>query len=213
MLLDNQYLGRRGFLIGGGPSINTVTQEGFDFKSLENEITVGVNKAYKLLNPTILFYQDDYIWEKFQGEMLQLPESTEIVCPYFTTGAGNVRNSSIHAVLGKANLPESFSTPIGTKNNVGVTALRIMYILGLNPIYLVGIDLRKEDASPEKFNFHTDYDYKRQKVISPEKIAKFRKYFIETIDEMMRKGREIFSCSKVSTLNAHIPYVDLKNII
>jgi len=214
MLLDNIQAGKRGFLIGGGSSINGIIKSGFKFKTLEKqEITVGVNKAYKILNPNYLVYQDNYIWDTFSKDLKALPKTTEIICPHYAYGAGDPRVTFFNAVMGTANLPKTFDTPIGTKNNVGVTALRISYILGLNPIYLVGIDLRPEDAHPDKFNFHNDYDRDRQTKVSKEKIALFQKYFLETIEELKRVDVHVFSCSKVSTLNSHIPYVDIKNII
>jgi len=214
MLATNIQAGKRGFLIGGGASINGIIESGFDFKSLEeDEITIGVNKAYKILNPNYLLYQDDYIWEEFNEELKALPKTTEIICPHYAHGSGDPRVTFFNAIMGTANLPPTFNTPVGTKNNAGVTALRIAYILGLNPIYLIGIDLRPEDAHPDRFNFHKDYDKARQAKVSKEKIALFRKYFLETIEELERVDVHVFSCSKVSTLNSHIPYIDIKNII
>lgn len=208
------FVGERGFLIGGGPSIKDLMANDFDFKRLEqlSSIVVGVNKAYKLLNPNLLVYQDDYIWDAFKDELMQLPLTTTITCPHYCRGSNNTRVIPFRAAVSVANLPDSFSIPIGTKNNAGVTALRICYILGLNPIYLVGIDLRAEDCHPDRFNFHTDYDSERQSMVTPDKVGRFRKYFIETIEELNSRGVSVYSCSKISTLNAHIPYVDIQTI-
>ena len=92
-------------------------------------------------------------------------------------------------------------------------ALRIAHVLGLNPIYLIGIDLCPEDVGAENFNFHNDYDIQRQSKISDLKIERFRKYFVEAIDELVKRSVEVFSCSPRSSLNAHIPYVSLESII
>jgi len=212
MLVDKKHAGERGFIIGGGPSINQIMQDGFRFSSLKNEVTIAVNRSYKLLRSTYLYYQDNYIWETFGAEILRLPKKTKIICPFSAYGAGNDRVTPFDTIQ-QANLHGTFNKPMGTKNNAGVTALRIAYTLGLNPIYLIGIDLNREDALPSKFNFHTDYDPKRQAKISPEKIDLFKKYFIQTIEELERVGVQTFSCSKTSSLNAFIPYVDIKNIL
>jgi hypothetical protein len=108
-------------------------------------------------------------------------------------------------------LTETFSKEISAWNNSGVWAIRLAYILGLSPIYLIGIDVKKQD---EKGNthFHQDYDRNRVKVISNERYDNFLLAWQRTIFLLKKKNIQIFSCSKISNLNNIIRYVDIKDI-
>lgn len=200
----NIHEGKPGFVIGGGTSLDYLIENPDLLEQLNNYVTVGTNKSYILLEPDYLVIIDDYLWDDFNHELLGL-ENTQIFAPEYSTCGHNARAeeaSNIHifnGLLGRYNLPESMLDPISTKNNAGVTALRIAYVLGLNPIYLLGIDLRDEDL--ERFNFHNEYDKERQDKISLSKIQVFKKAFHQTIEAIHRKGVQVYNCSHLSTLN------------
>src|SRR5258705_7928417 len=69
---NNKHQGQRGFLVGGGSSLKTLEEEGFDFHQLEKEVVVGINKAYKLLLPTYLVFGDKIFWDSFRDELRAL---------------------------------------------------------------------------------------------------------------------------------------------
>src|SRR5262245_12870616 len=64
-----RFSGRRGFVIGNGPSLKTT-----DLDRLRNEITIASNRIYLAYSetnwrPTLLTCGDRLVWEKFAGEI------------------------------------------------------------------------------------------------------------------------------------------------
>lgn len=205
---DNIHADKRGFIIGCGASIKDIAAKGFDFKKLENEITYGVNNAYKLLIPTYLVFGDAYFWKHFETEVKKLP-CYKIVPNNIIKG--NVPDNTIIQVRRDSKpsvpVPSSMDGPISFLNNSGVAALRFAYIMGCNPIYLVGIDLGGE---PDNTHFHDIYKEKKLRTTPPNRYAQFCAEFERTIAGM--RNRKIISCSEISPLNTTIPYVPLASL-
>jgi len=212
---DNVHKNKRGFLIGGGPSILDIIDQGFSFKLLESEITIGINKAYKLLTPNYLVFSDPYFWNNFKEEIQKV--SCLKICPDSLAKKFKIEDSDIFVV--KGNLEESEVTYVKSLSEIvpiwncsGLFGLRIMYAMGLNPIYLIGIDLVKENGRG-RTHFHTDYDPKRVSQTKPKRIDEFFKCFVKTIKGLEKEGAKIYSCSKSSILNKIIEYVNLKGVV
>lgn len=205
--LDNKHKGRRGFIIGGGPSILKLQEEGFSFSQLDQEITVGVNKAYKLLTPTYLVFIDNSFHRKFKEEV------EAVQCTKFFNGSCKYRDETTfpleafgdHKAKSTFLVPKSLYAPISLWNNSGVAAIRIAYLLGLNPIYLIGIDLTVQKNTS---HFHTDYG-----IIGRHYPAhRYIKCFEDTIRLLKKEGLVIYSCSHISKLNKVIEYKDLTTL-
>jgi hypothetical protein len=196
--LNNKHHNQRGFLIGGGSSLKILQENGFNFKKkLQNEIVVGVNKAYELVLPTYLVFGDTYFWKNFKDEVLTLPcvkfAPQDIVRgtddPLLLKVKRGVRNSPF--------LPEGLDAAISFVNNSGVAALRMMYCLGCNPIYLLGIDLREGVGGHT--HFHTAY---KDKAKTGGTIYKnFRAEFVRTLTALKERNVSVYSCSPISSLN------------
>lgn len=209
LCFDGEYTGKRGFIIGGGPSILMLQEQGFDFADrLKDEVVIGVNKAYKLLKPNFLVFIDLTYHRKYKDEVEQLK------CIKFLNKSCGYRDETtfpLDAYGGytdkvKNLVPTGLNEPISLWNNSGVAALRIAYLLGLNPIYLVGIDLCVYN---NKSHFHDDYH------VSPKfyPAKRFVRCFKDTIRLLEEKGVKIYSCSSISELNGTIPYVDLTTLL
>lgn len=211
---NNKHKDSRGFIIGGGPSILDIQNSGFDFKILQNEITVGVNKAYILFTPTYLIWTDAYFFKTFKEEVFKL--DCVKFCPANVAKKFSLKNDKICIIRrdkdAKGNTyVSSMSDPIPMWNNSGVTGLRIAYILGLNPIYLVGFDIHHTDEK-DRTHFHTEYDNKRISKTTPKRYELFYDSFSKTIKDLKAINIKIYSCSKTSRLNNVIEYVDIATL-
>jgi len=208
---DKKHLDQRGFVIGGGPSILDIQNRGFLFSKLKKEITIGVNKAYKLLTPNYLLWTDGYFWKEFHEE-INIIKCIKF-CPNNVAKKFGVVGKNIYILrrdrdVDKNTLSNSLKDPMPMWNNSGITGLRLAYVLGLNPIYLIGIDIQRIN-SENRTHFHTDYDNNRIKKTKDVRYDKFYEAFAITIKDLKAKGITVFSCSETSRLNNIIQYVDL----
>ena len=212
---DNKHKGQRGFVIGGGPSILDIQSEGFDFNRLSNDITIGANKIYRLLIPTYLLAADDYFWRHFTSEVVGME------CIKFSPKnafdrleLGTLDNTIFPIINNKKQentSTSSFSKPISLWNNTGLACLRIAALLGLNPIYIVGIDLTVKDRQG-RTHFHNDYEPKRINKTREIRTGQWLDAFDNTIKNLNTMGIDIYSCSLTSKLNTIIPYIDIKDL-
>ena len=201
---NNKHKGQRGFLIGGGTSIKYLQESGFDFSQLKDEITVGVNKAYRLFIPTYLVFGDDFFWKHFSQEIRALQcikfAPSQILRGYSDPSILPLRTSTNYQEV----LPRGLDASVSFINNSGVAALRILYCLGCNPIYLFGIDLIENNIG--ETHFHNDYA-RFGRHTTPAKYKTFHTEFARTLSALKTKNISVFSCSEVSSLNTIIPYV------
>ena len=201
---NNKHVGHRGILLGGGTSIKHLQNTGFDFHSLTKEIVVGVNKAYRLFTPTYLVFGDPYFWEHFHTEIRTLS------CIKFAPAQTLKGYSDIHTLPVRAGtnyqevLPNGLDAAVSFINNSGVAALRILYCLGCNPIYLFGIDLTEDTAG--ETHFHNDYKNLGRQTTQA-KYKTFHTEFARTLSALKTRDISVFSCSSFSSLNVVIPYV------
>lgn len=206
---DKKHEGKRAFIIGGGPSVSTILDSGFDFKKeFKDEITFGINKAYHLLMPTYLVFGDAYFWNHFGTEIKKL--SCMKIVP--DNIIHNYRDDTMiilkRSQTPKDVLPVSLAAPVSFINNSGLAALRIAYAMGCNPVYLIGIDVKiTEDG---KTHYHDFYSGLR--VTPPSRYRQFYNEFDRTITAL--KGKcEVFSCSDISALNNLIPYIPIQEVV
>jgi len=212
---DNKHTGKRGFVIGGGPSILDIQSEGFDFNRLTTEVSVGANKIYRLLIPTYLLAADDYFWRHFTSEVIGMD------CIKFSPKNAYDRlklgtlDATIFPIINSKKQENtrtsSFSKPISLWNNTGLACLRIAALLGLNPIYIVGIDLTVKDEQG-RTHFHNDYEPKRINKTREIRTGQWLDAFDNTIKNLNIMGIDIYSCSLTSKLNTIIPYIDIKDL-
>ena len=205
---NNKHKGQRGFVIGGGPSILDIKKDGFNLNLLQNEITVGINKAYNLFTPTYLIWTDPYFWKTFRKEILKL--RCVKFCPSNVSKKFSIEQKDIFTLRrdkdkNKKSIIDTLSGTVPMWNNSGVTGLRIAHALGLNPIYLLGIDIQHED-SEGRTHFHTDYEKNRVAKTTPKRYSLFFESFKKTIEALKEKNIKIVSCSKNSKLNDIISF-------
>ena len=156
ILKDGCWANRRCFIIGGGPSL-----KGFDFSKLQDELTIGVNAVYQKFDPTILFGMDKRFFDWASGGHYGKDdeEKKEFLEKYNNLTAIklhlNVENSDFKNVykidcMGNLGLSISLSNGLYHGENSGYAALNLAYILGCNPIYLLGFDMDGD----KKYHWH-----------------------------------------------------------
>jgi len=141
--LHNKHKGQRCFLVATGPSINKT-----NLSLLDNEITVGVNTAYKLpVNYNYFVVSDRIIWDVYKDTLLSL--GTTLFIGYVASRHFLSRKlrDDVYLVKGKrtTSLPQNFPSTINNHvyvyaNTVVYLALQILYYLGFSEVYLLGCD-------------------------------------------------------------------------
>lgn len=212
---NNIHEGKRGFVLGTGPSINIILDE-YKFVSdlLYNEIVVGCKHVHTLFPVNYMvsidtgYYTNHYkeivdkkfikfIPKVFIKDIDVTVDKTLVQIPY-----SNSVNKG--GKMPPETLPTSFDN-LCIDSATGVVALRIAYMMGLNPIYLLGID-----SALYKSNSHFHHEYKG--VRTNKHMVSMGKDFPPTIKAMQNKETEIISLSPISYFNPLVPYVDIRQI-
>lgn len=138
--LKGKYAGKRGFVIGNGPSLRMS-----DLDLLKNEITIASNKIYLAFDetnwrPSYYTVADPLVWEKVKSCIRRYFNKVHI--PTYLP-----REDSKYEVYWKAKymgLTKRFSNDMsnGAYSGQTVTFENIQFAvhLGLNPIYIIGCD-------------------------------------------------------------------------
>jgi hypothetical protein len=183
-MADGAWAGQRAFIIGGGPSL-----EGFDFDRLRGKgKVIAVNRAYESVPfADILFFMDNGFyqwahrgelspdclkkWNDFQGRKVFL----NIVGRQYDD-VYSVRS------LGRVGLSNSLKMGLYHGNNSGVGAVGLAFCLRANPIYLLGIDCKVDDAK-KKTHWHSGY---KKRPMHAAAFKSFRQDF-ERLDRFIRR--------------------------
>jgi len=222
--LQWKHRGKRGFVIGGGASILTLQNDGFDFEELaREEVIVGVNKAYKLCPLDFLASIDiDFLNESSEAIkgldcfkvmpdicIKHYDEDDLSVIPITDTcrqqGRGHHKRSQ----------PPTKFHEFCYVGGSGLFGIKVAYILGLNPIYLIGFDcIRVEGRS----HFHDDYlNTSRDLVECTDNRLKQASIpmlqFAAVLRKFFQNPVQVYSCSPISILNSEIPYRDLQEVL
>ena len=111
---------------------------------------------------------------------------------------------SLNANNSKEFISENFDGVYYGKSS-GYLAINIAYIMGCNPIYLLGFDLEGKhfhDGYGKRMNERLEQDHK---IIGKELIV--------GITEIQARGTTICSMSPMSILNEYIPFASVRDII
>ena len=154
---NNAWAGRRCFIVGGGPSVKNE-----DLSLLRGELTIGINRAYEIFSPNILFGVDGQMWGWAEQGKLGA-ESKQKILDY--------RGYKVWMAIKHKLFPPDYylidaddrgGYRIGTtkmlcfKNNSGYGAINLAAALGANPIYLLGFDMQGNKEGKQKW-WHNGY--------------------------------------------------------
>lgn len=206
------WKGKRCFLIGGGPSL-----KGFDPNLLDNELTIGTNKAFIKFDTTVNYSMDlgfhdklvtpspddregvkaKEMWENYRGVKIFLK-----IVPKFAFGEGvvlvrKIEERTISFDLNKGIFPGS---------NTGFGALMLAVAFGANPIYLLGYDFKvdesiqnSQDGSIRNTHWHGGY-FRQNSEGFKRKLIRFRKEFEDFVDPLKDLGVEVINLNPNSDL-------------
>jgi len=193
---DNAWKGQRCFIIGGGPSLKK-----FNFQRLGHELTIGVNRAFEYISPSIILWLDyqtfylDLLAGEFGNDALKKFEST-----YSLKVALNISGYdyppevySIPRAPGMI-LSQSLKDGLVDGDNTGYAALNLAVCLGANPIYLLGFDMKGKDG--KQAWFHSGY----KQVLGSSSYQKFMGHFKEAAPVLKERGIEVINLNKKSKM-------------
>jgi len=120
------------FLIGNAPSLNDE-----EIDRLNPYFTIGINRAFMKIDPTILMWQDIELWYTERKKVVRL--SAIKVC----RNVADPQNRFFHFKLtpGEYSVPEHPGVLHGF-GSTGPLAVQLAYTLGCNPIILIGMDCK-----------------------------------------------------------------------
>lgn len=127
------------FLIGNAPSL----QE-YDLKPLSKQFTIGINRVFYLIDPTILIWQDAELWWNHRAEISRLKAIK------FCKNLADPKGRFYHFKLttGDYRLPEKPNILHG-RGSTGPLAFQLAWILGCNPIVLLGMDCKYKNGQTD----------------------------------------------------------------
>jgi hypothetical protein len=135
----NALSGVPAFLIGNGPSLSDI-----DLSCLSNCFTIGINRAFYKIDPTILMWQDPELWYSAKHRINRL-EAIK-----FCRDTADPKGRFYHFKLtrGSFRLPDSPRTLFGF-GSTGPLAFQLAHIMGCAPIVLLGMDCRYFDGKTD----------------------------------------------------------------
>jgi hypothetical protein len=162
VLKDKQWQNQPCFIIGGGPSLKR-----FDFSLIDGRNSIGVNMSFRY-NPTIAFVGDQDLMRRLESD----PESGWRDCKSIKLARkaleswhGSTQTTrrklelidcyGIDVSPWQATWPRGLEDPMILVNNNGLVALQLADVLGADPIYLLGFDMRADEAGDS--NWHEYY--------------------------------------------------------
>jgi len=129
------------FIIGNGPSLKKI-----DLGILKPYFTIGINRAFLKIDPTVLIWQDLSLWMKEKKAVL----ATKAL-KYCRLGAETKGNFYHFRLSGsKSKISDTPSILYG-RGNSGPIAYQFAYAIGCNPIILVGIDCKYDKDGNTNF--------------------------------------------------------------
>lgn len=184
----------RCFCIGGGSSL-----EGFDFKRLDNEFTIGVNFVFKFYEPSILIWSDLDIYPKYKKEIDSLKSEKYVRDSIINAHPDQFSQMKPYKVstifYGREGLEKGLYGGKGTYLT-GILAVSLAIALGYSPIYLLGYD-----GGPinNKLHFH---EFSKQKDPFSNMIKDYDVF----------KGYAIYNCSLQSNIT-QFPTVNIDSVL
>ena len=127
--------GEPAFIIGNAPSLNEM-----DLEPLNNYFTIGINRAFYKIDPTVLFWQDITLWTSEHENVVKLQAlklCRDVSDPkglfyhfYLKSPGYKFDPSKVHVLHGRG--------------SSGPLACQIACALGCNPLILIGMDCKTE---------------------------------------------------------------------
>lgn len=199
VLPDQSWRNQPCFIIGGGESLKH-----FDWSQLKGKLTIGINRVYENLDPTIIFGQDPHfvrwiLMGKYGDEAKKKFMESRAFKVWLLTAIVPLP-SYIHILKvwkdyasGKHAFPFSMKEGIGHGCNSGYGALNFAACLGANPIYLLGYDMKGA-------HWHSGHPVKHGMQDENEKMAMFIQNLSYAAQALKEKGIQVTNLNPDSAL-------------
>jgi len=212
----NSWEGKRCFLLCGGPSL-----ENFDFLTIQNEKTIGINKAFIQYNTNILYGMDQRFYDSISFSNRADQESAAVhnswlrysgIKVFLRTSYKTKFDPSVYFVNGleKKQISLDISQGIYGGGNSGFGGMMLAISLGCKEIYMLGLDL-KVDEKRKRTHFHEGY--KNQRIENVIKVLKdFKKEFESFASSIKELGISVINLNPDSSLDC-FPKKDIREIL
>ena len=192
VFMNTFLLGKRCFIIAGGPSL----KDRFDFSSLKGENTIGMNMTFERFPTTICHFRDDDLYqnivtgyldrkhndcvrskfEKFKGIKVFLAQPARIIYGY---------NCYVVNRLYKETISHDIATGIYPGNNSTFSSMMLAISLGCKEIYLIGADMKVTTQT----HWHQRYEHEVKQFA--ERCKVFKKEMDEWAPRFLADGIEV----------------------
>ena len=136
------------FIIGNSPSLDD-----FPICLLNGLFTIGVNRAFKKIHPTILLWQDIELFYSCRDELANLKKTL-----LYARDIADPFNLAYHFKLLNTNykLTNNASILAGRGSSMPL-AYQLAHILGCNPIIFLGYDCKYRDGKTDFWGVNRDH--------------------------------------------------------
>jgi len=188
VLPDNSWKDKDCYIIGGGPSL-----EDFDWSLLKGKRTIGINRVFEKVDPTIIFSMDtrylNWILQNHYGHDVNIKfqkfKTYKIwLCTYNCKLPDDIFIIPVYMNYSKGfkAFPLSMKDGIGHGNNSGYGAINLAVCLGVKRIYLLGFDMK---CNGKKTHWHDGH----KRLMKPSVLINYAKYFNHAANEIKRKTK------------------------
>lgn len=209
--LKNIYQGRRGFIIGNGPSLNKI-----DLNLLKNEITIGCNGIFMLFTqlnylPTFYTVEDTLVAED-RAETINKIRGTTKIFPYdlrycLKSDRDTIFINFLRIYPGFPKFSTNGENLVYWGGTVTFMNMQLAHYLGIREVYLIGMDHNYKapsqgdeqkgcvitSHSSDVNHFHPDYFGPGYRYHDP---------MVERMEIAYRKAREAYEDNGGSIYNA-----------
>lgn len=172
----NRLSGVPCFILGNAPSLDD-----HPLHRLNGYFTIGINRIYKRIAPSILIWQDIELYYDARKELLDLDSIL------FSRDTADPRNIAYHFKLlnGKYKLTQN-PTVLAGRGSTAPLAFQLAYCLGCNPVILLGCDCKYRGAKTDFYG--TNKDHNQNTLSNCSRGLRWIKSF--------KEEKEIISCSE-----------------
>jgi len=176
------------FLIGNAPSLKDL-----DLSLLKDHFTIGINRAFYEIDPTILMWQDAELWWNHRAEISRLKAIK------YCKNLADPKNRCYHFKLsnGDFKLTDTASMLYG-RGATGPLAFQLAHVLGCDPIFMLGMDCCYREGKTDFYGVNPSHKSHTRKNCN--KGLKWIK--------MCNSDREIYACSHSKIFDSPISLED-----
>ena len=214
-LVQGAWKDRACFVVGGGPSLI-----GFDWSQLEGELTIAVNRAFEYFDPAIHFMMDAKYWNWMEEEKPPFTSAIRERHAAYNNGLKVMMKFeaeqpyppdilSVEACKW-SHWTNTLADGIAIGNNSGHAAMNLAFLLGADPIYMLGFDYCHDPDKTGKDQtwFHSGYPDEETHTVNQTYLDNFNAF---AKPALKASGRKVFNCSDRSKLKG-FPLQDMNDL-